>query len=75
MLTLIQQMEGMLFPKSLAQVTNFSISLFALCGIGPLHVPDVVDLGVRRCPSFQLVSAVICTIDDIDPGKIPVSGA
>ena len=75
MLTLIQQMEGMLFPKSLAQAANFSVSLFALCGIIPFHVPDVVDLGVRRCPSFQLASAVIRTIDDIDPGKFPVSGA
>ena len=33
------------------------------------------DLGVRSCPSFQLVSVVICAIDDIDPRKIPVSGA
>ena len=72
---LIQQMAGMLFPKSLAQVANFSILLFALCGIVPLHVSDVVDLEVRWCPSFQLASAVIHTIDDIDHGKILVSGA
>ena len=72
---LIQQMTGTLFPKSLAQVVNLTISLFALCGIVPLHVSDVVDLGVRWCPSFQLASAVIHTIDDIDHGRISVSGA